>query len=212
MIHILFEGEHENHQHADGHYSISPLTSSVVLIQTEGVNVLFDTGAMTFKERLVEELAARDLEPKDIDHVICSHYHFDHTFNIHLFAGTAIIHVAHALIDQEDVGHVFPPDELRDLPKTIEILETPGHTDIDVSLAYEWEGKTYVCAGDAVREDLIRGENPFSTTRPLQLIKSMKLIFDRADVIIPGHGRVIEGDLKNELYELINNLPLPDES
>ena len=209
MIELLFEGAHQNHQHEGHYYSIDPLASSVILIQTEGVNVLFDTSSMIYTDKLLAALKERGLTPKDIHHVINSHNHLDHTFNDYLFAKTAIIHTAHATLDKEGVAHIFPTDEARDLPKTIELLDTPGHTTTDMSLVYEWEDQTWVCAGDAVREDIICGDAHFSTTRPKQLIESMKLIFDRADVIIPGHGPIIQGARKQELHELLNNLTLP---
>ncbi len=209
MIEVLFEGEHKNFPHEGAYYHIDPLTSSVTLIQEDGVNILFDVSSMVRKDQLLEVLEERGLKPEDIHHVVNSHHHLDHTFNNHLFAGTAFIHSAHAMLDKEGVAHIFPPDEVRGLPKDVELVETPGHTEADVSLVYEWEGKTWMCVGDAVREDLIRAEAPLSTRNPQDLLNTMKLIFERADVIIPGHGRVIEGKLKDELYELLNQLTLP---
>lgn len=206
MIEVLFEGTHENHQHDGKYYSIDPLGSSVVLIQTEGQNILFDTSSMMNRDKLLAALRVRGFEPADINHVVCSHYHFDHTYNNSLFGGTALIHTALAFIDKKGAGHIFAPTEKRGLPSTVELINTPGHTQTDVSLVYEWEGKTWICAGDAVREDLIRGENPLSTKNPDELIASMKLIFARGDVIIPGHGRVIHGALKEELQQLLNSL------
>ncbi len=176
------------------------------MIQTEGQNILFDTSSLVNQEQLLAALKERELGVADIDHVVCSHYHFDHTFNNGLFGGTAKIHTGHAFIGQDGSGHIFPPLEVRELPSTVELMLTPGHTLTDVSLVYEWENQTWICAGDAVREDLIRGENPLSTKDPEQLIASMKLIFERGDVIIPGHGRVISGALKDELEKLLKSL------
>lgn len=206
MIEVLFEGTHENHQHDGAYYSIDPLGSSVVLIQTEGQNILFDTSSMINREKLLAALRERGLNPEDINHVVCSHYHFDHTYNNSLFGGTAFIHTSLAFIDKKGSGHIFAPIEKRGLPSTIELLNTPGHTQTDVSLVYEWEEKVWICAGDAVREDLIRCENPLSTKNPEELIASMKLIFGRGDVIIPGHGRIISGALKDELKQLLYSL------
>ncbi len=210
MITVLLEGTHTNHQHKGQYYHIDPLGSSVTLIQTEGQNILFDTGSMGSKTPLIKALNEHGLEPADIDHIVHSHHHSDHVFNDYLFAGTALIQTCHATLDHDGKGHIFPPAEVRKLPKTVEIMETPGHTQTDISLVYQHEGKTWICAGDAVREDLIRGKNPLSTRNPEQLIKSMKLIFERGDVIIPGHGRVIKGALKDELQQLLDKIPLPD--
>lgn len=211
MIQVLFEGTHENHQHEGRYYHIDPLGSSVTLIQTERQNILFDTSSMTNKDRLIAALREHDLEPKDIHHIVHSHHHFDHTFNDYLFAGKTLIHTCHATLDHQGRGHIFPPPEVRNLPKTVKIIDTPGHTQTDISLVYKHEGETWICAGDAVREDLICGENPLSTRNPEQLLKSMKLIFEQGDVIIPGHGRVIKGALKDELHQKLLKISLTHE-
>ena len=71
---------------------------------------------------------------------------------------------------------------------------------------YEWEGEIWMCVGDAVREDIIRGEARMSAMNSEQFVESMRLIFNRADVIVPGHGRVIRGELKKELHAMLGNL------
>lgn len=212
MIDVLFEGTHENHSHSEGHYSISPLGSSVILIQHDGVNVLYDTSSFIYEERLLEALSKRGLTPSDIHHVVNSHLHLDHCFNNHLFKGVAYFHAGHGTLTPSGEGHVYLDLSLRPLPPFIEWVKTPGHSGPDVSLVYEWQGETWMCVGDAVREDILRGEARFTASSLEQFVESMRLIFDRADVIVPGHGRVIRGDLKKELQLILNhfNIEVPD--
>ncbi|MDP2625063.1 MAG: MBL fold metallo-hydrolase [Candidatus Peregrinibacteria bacterium] len=206
MIEVLFEGTHTNHYHEDGHYSISPLGSSVTLIQQDGVNVLFDTSSFIYEERLIEELAKRRLKPSDIHHVINSHFHLDHCFNNHLFKGTAYQHAGHATLFPNGDAHVYPDPEIRKTPDFLEMIKTPGHTGPDFSVVYKWEGETWMCVGDAVREDIIRGETRLTAAHPERFIESIHKIFERADVIVPGHGQIIQGELKDELQNLLKNL------
>lgn len=70
-----------------------PLACRALLIETDGVKILCETGIGAFFEPkladrfgvqspdrhlLLENLAALDVEPEDIDFVILSHLHFDH--------------------------------------------------------------------------------------------------------------------------------------
>jgi glyoxylase-like metal-dependent hydrolase (beta-lactamase superfamily II) len=212
MIEVLFEGAHKNHSYPDGHYSIQPLGSSVTLIRHEGVNVLFDTSSHAFKAPLLEALKEQGLQPGDIHHVINSHYHLDHCFNDYLFADSASIHTGNASLHPDGEAHIYPDISIRPLPKGIELIKTPGHSGPDVSLVYEWEGETWMCVGDAVREDILRGESRLTASDPERFVESMRLIFNRADVIVPGHGRVIRGALKEELHDVLKrfSLELPD--
>lgn len=212
MIEILFEGAHQNHYYPDGHYSIQPLGSSVTLIQHEGVNVLFDTSSHAFKAPLMHALKERGLEPTDIRHVVNSHYHLDHCFNDYLFAESATIHTGNASLRPDGEAHIYPDISIRPLPSGIDLIKTPGHSGPDVSLVYAWEGKIWMCVGDAVREDILRGESRFTASDPERFVDSMRLIFDRADVIVPGHGRLIRDALKEELHELLKRFKLDEPS
>jgi glyoxylase-like metal-dependent hydrolase (beta-lactamase superfamily II) len=208
MIEVLFEGTHTNKIHQEGHYSIDPLGSSVTLIRLPDVNVLFDTSSFIYKDRLLEALEARGLKPSDIHHVVNSHYHLDHCFNNHLFQETSEQHTNHATLRKDGSVHIYIDSSLRPLPKGLVLVDTPGHTGPDVSVRYEWEHEVWMCVGDAVREDIIRGESKLTAAHPDKFVESMELIFNEADVIVPGHGPVIRGELKTELHALVKQLHL----
>ncbi|MBU1018791.1 MBL fold metallo-hydrolase [Patescibacteria group bacterium] len=207
MIKQLFQGEHQNFKH-DGYYEINPLSSGPVLIKNvRDEIILVDPGAFSHADKLVAALSDEGLNPEDIDFVLNTHHHLDHTSNNYLFKDTATIFTSSAALRPTGETTVYHDRELHEaiLPEGVKSLPTPGHTMSHVSFIYEEEGKVFVCAGDAVREDLIRGENSHSCRDDDSFAKSMRKIFEIADVILPGHGRVIDGELLGELKSEILN-------
>jgi len=203
MIKVLIKGEHTNHYH-NGYYRIDPLTSSVTLIREGENNILVDTGAFVYGEKLKEELAEEELKPEDINYIFNTHYHLDHTTNNYLFP-IAVVFVGNGVLDlKTGICDIFDDKSLRKLPDGVEVLETPGHTSSHFSVVYKDGGQTYVVAGDAVREDILRDpEIPSASQKNPEFWKSVKKIFEVADVIIPGHGDVIEGEKFEELRKLL---------
>ncbi|MCB2147177.1 MAG: MBL fold metallo-hydrolase [Deltaproteobacteria bacterium] len=59
--------------------------STVALIETGGLRVLFDTGSYGDRSLLMERLQALSLDPQALDAVFISHLHYDHCQNIDLF-------------------------------------------------------------------------------------------------------------------------------
>lgn len=61
------------------------LHSTVVLIKKKDSLILIDSGYVTDRELLIENLKSLDVRPSDIDHLILTHFHFDHCGNLNLF-------------------------------------------------------------------------------------------------------------------------------
>lgn len=202
MITVLFEGLHTNHYH-DGYYEIDPLTSSVTLIQNEGKNILIDTGTPKFFPLLKEKLAGHGLVPEDIQYIFNTHFHLDHTGSDAFFPN-AEVRIGRSSLDYKTGrARIYTNEKLIEYPAGIKMIFTPGHTVDHAAYVYEEKGVKYMCAGDAVREDSIRSQRVPRVHVPEKFVASMKLIFEMADVIIPGHGRQISGTLKEELYQLV---------
>lgn len=202
MIKVLFEGVHENH-HGDGYYDIDPLTSSVTLIQSENLNILVDTGTPKFFALLCEKLSELGLKPRDIHHIFNTHYHLDHCGNDAFFPN-AKIWIGRSSLDYA-TGRARVYSDLGKLsyPGGITMIPAPGHTVEHAVYMYEEGGVKYICAGDGVREDIIRDRVIPHVHLRDQFVHTMKMIFESADVIIPGHGRIIQGALKAELYDIV---------
>lgn len=202
MIKVLFEGVHEEHWFT-GYYEIHSLTSSVTLIQDKGINVLIDTGSAAFKDILFKKLQEHSLKPEDVYYICNTHFHLDHTSN-DIFFKNAEVFVGRSKLDYKTgVATIYNDASLMKYPCEIQMIHTPGHTFDHTSYLYEENGLRYVCAGDAIREDFIRQKIIPRVHEREKYLESIRTIFDSADIIIPGHGRIIEGDLKKELYELV---------
>ena len=203
MLKVLFTGEHTNYPD-EGYYRIDPLTSSSTYAFNGTEHFLFDVGALAYQDKLLEELAALGVTPEQIDRVFLTHYHIDHSLNLPLFKN-AKIYTPTALYDlKTGAAKVYTDLSKREIPKEVRVIETPGHTPDHHSYLYEENSKKYIIAGDAVREDLIRTGNINNTHDKENAIKSMQKLFTISDIIIPGHGRVIEGDLYHELKPLVD--------
>lgn len=201
MIEVLLEGIHTNHN-GDGFYDIDPLTSSVSFVQNQGLNMLIDTGTPKFRPIIFEKLAQHKLKPEDIHYIFNTHFHLDHCGNDAFFPN-ATVWVGRSNLDYKTGrARVFMDTKLVEYSGGIKPLFTPGHTHDHTAYLYEENGVRYIFGGDAVREDIIRSRRMPRVHAPEKFLASLKLIFESGDVIIPGHGRIIEGAFKNELYSL----------
>lgn len=205
MIKVLREGVHGNNYY-QGYTNYEPICSSTTLIQTGGKNILVDPGHIALNKELISLLAKEGVRPNDIDYVFLTHHHLDHSSNMGSFFGAKIF-IGGGYIDHAAPSYMVYDDlSLFKLPASFSIVKTPGHTAESMSYFYEEKGVRYVCAGDAVREDILR-EGMLRGMENLEMAQeSVKKIFSLGDVIIPGHGRVIQDDVKKELQKLVDKL------
>ncbi len=201
---VLMEGIHNNKGPIEKKNIIKvidPICSSVILLKGEK-NLLIDTGYYGFEDKLLNALKKQGLKPEEIDIVVNTHRHFDHTANNYLFKKAFQV---------SEMGFWFPKKRI-DVYKSVEdikipgikLIATPGHTKDSCSAIVENNKKTYVMSGDAVDEIIIKAGKDAIQGDKEAYIKSAKKIFEIADVIIPGHGRVIEGNLLKELKGIVD--------
>lgn len=65
--------------------------SSVLLVQTAGRVILFDTGPYAYRPILQNRLKRLGIAPEMIDTVVLSHVHWDHAANADLFPAASIV-------------------------------------------------------------------------------------------------------------------------
>ncbi|NYT02861.1 MAG: MBL fold metallo-hydrolase [Methanosarcinales archaeon] len=150
--------------------------SSSTLIISD-VKIVVDTGLCGEGKLIREGVAKWGLCPEDIDLVVNTHGHEDHTGNNHLFVS----------------ARTLGPGERREghrIAEGVWIMETPGHTLDSVSVVCQSE-RTVIVAGDALPT-----KNNFSKRVPPRLhvdrdlaIRSMERIIETAEIVIPGHDR-----------------------
>ncbi|CAH0560149.1 unnamed protein product [Brassicogethes aeneus] len=154
-------------------------------------NVIIDTLNAWDGDELTEKLQRYQLQPSDINYVVCTHGHSDHMGCNYLFKHA--IHIVGYDVSHTDefYDHDFKGGEEYVINGDIKVIPTPGHTSQDVSVLvctsqglYAITGDLFECEGDAQDENLWQ-EN--SVNVDLQRANRQKIL-SIADYIIPGHG------------------------
>ncbi len=164
-------------------------TSTVTLIMGDSHNIIVDTGFPTEKKKIIQGLAGFNLAPDNIDIVINTHLHGDHTGNNALFKNARfIVHANEFLVKLRNVQVISGDFQLS---ANIKLIETPGHTkgSISVVVRVPEESKTYVIAGDAlpIKDNYLQWVPPGINFNPQVALASMRKIVEIADYVIPGH-------------------------
>lgn len=183
MISLLVEGflKKENGRLLEAHSTVTAVTSDDFIL-------LVDTSSKEYRSRLLDGLKHAGIKAEDVDVLILTHSHDDHTANTDLFPNAEIM--MHPL---EESGipcrRVHDNEEI--LPG-IRILHTPGHTAGSISVLVEDE--RCVIAGDAIptEDNILKNLPPGINIGRDLAMASMHRILSTADSIIPGHGRKID--------------------
>jgi len=179
------------------------INSTITLIQGEK-NIIVDTGWFFTNEKIINSLKDLNLITDDIDIVVLTHTHIDHTMNTYLFDRSLI----YAKFASEYFGQYHDPQkgvlnradvvDGSKLMKGVEILLTPGHTGDSLSVVVDTEDGKIVIAGDAIADkewiDLDKKPNEALIYSLEEYDKSRRKILDIADYIIPGHGDMFKNN------------------
>lgn len=167
--------------------------SSVVLVRSNGKNILADPGFD--RKKLLSGLKKEKLKTSDIDFVFLTHGHIDHSGLAGIFENAKIVDELY--VYQKDAiakhGGVIPGTGLK-------VIRTPGHMEEHCSLIVETKKGVYAVAGDAFwwlenqkqEVDVNKQDNDPEHMDIRKLIASRKKLLELADYIIPGHGKVFK--------------------
>lgn len=195
--------------------SLGSLGLCTIALIRDGGNTLVDTGHFGTRRRVLEALGRLGLMSGDVDRVILTHSHWDHSINLELFRGAKVIiserELAHARSVRGDdwatpMSLASLLGEMRveavrgdcELSGDIRLIETPGHSPGHQSVLVETDGGTMLLTGDAMptMRAYRRGLPDYLTSeaeakRSIERLKALK-----PDVYNPGHDRpfrVVEG-------------------
>jgi glyoxylase-like metal-dependent hydrolase (beta-lactamase superfamily II) len=160
--------------------------ATTTLITTESQRIVVDPGMD--KKALLTALKKKALEPADITDVFITHFHVDHMLNISVFPEARLVDGWCTISQSGGIFHRGHPfgQEIKSIP-------TPGHTPEHASLIVDIRGKVHVIAGDIIwypaknLKEALTLTDPYAYDTEL-LHKSRTLVWQTADVIIPGHG------------------------
>ncbi|MBR9691648.1 MBL fold metallo-hydrolase [Candidatus Woesearchaeota archaeon] len=199
---VLIEGVHEDKLDDEGKIiGCTEICGAITLLKAENEkeeNIIVDTGNRGFEQEIITALKKEGLKPEDVGYVINTHSHFDHLANNYLFKNAKVTASGIWFNNPDRSLDLIEPANI----PGIEIISTPGHAPSHISVIVKSEGKTYVIAGDAMHERYIK-EGLVGFPPNQDYIDSAKKIVDMADVIIPGHGRVIQGNDLEELKQAV---------
>lgn len=183
--------------------------SSVVFIEQQGRNILFDTGGTDLRVDLCPRLASLGVRPEDIDCLVVSHFHLDHVYNYDYFTRAEIVlHEAeiayakegrdpwqphHMLAPILESGRLRGAREGEILAPGVFTLHLPGHTPGCLGLVLEDPAiPTTLVAGDAIKTiaEMATGRAPM-TTDARATLRSVRKAKAMAKRVIPGHDRVL---------------------
>ena len=174
-------------------------SSTATLIQSDNLNIIVDPGMN--RKMLLEGLANEKLGVEDINVVILTHTHLDHSLLAGIFQNAQVF-------DNSDIysfdGKIGGHEGV--IPGTsIKIINTPGHDQFHCSVLVITEDLGRVAiAGDVFwwrdeeeqkidRQSLLDHEDPY--VKDETALKQSRLeILDMAGYIIPGHGKMIKLD------------------
>jgi hydroxyacylglutathione hydrolase len=177
--------------------------SNVYLIKLHDENILIDTGSFLNRKEIISSLKEIDLNPEDINKVILTHNHFDHTGNVKIFKqakiygshedfkskklNTAFIESFKRLIQSPDeeleVKNIQPLEDLN-IPE-FTIIKTPGHTKGSVVLYMPKEKILF--SGDTIFNRGI-GRTDLPNSQPEKMQDSLdKVNALDVDLLCPGH-------------------------
>ncbi|MDD2626257.1 MAG: MBL fold metallo-hydrolase [Candidatus Methanomethylophilus sp.] len=182
-VDVLLPGHLERND--DG--SLDNTYSTVTLIRTgDGRRIIVDTSSpWMYPELMAAFRKKRDIYPNDVDTVVLTHNHTDHTGNVEMFPNAKV------LIHEGEI--VFPGAEIiyedQEIAPGVLLVHTPGHTRGSMSVFVQTDRRVAI-AGDAVplSDNLLKEIPPRQNTDPAAALSSIRAIAAWADVVIPGHG------------------------
>ena len=170
-------------------------SSTSTLIKSNGKNIIFDPGCN--RKMLMDSLSKEGLKPKDINFIVLSHGHLDHSLLTGAFENAKVISFESLLYDN-DLMLEFKEDVLG---KDIRIIKTPGHAAEHLSLLVKTDKGNYCISGDVFwwtdDEKQIPDIHKEDSSHPSELNmneleNSRRKLLELSDFIIPGHGEMFK--------------------
>jgi glyoxylase-like metal-dependent hydrolase (beta-lactamase superfamily II) len=160
--------------------------------------IIIDTGKRSDRHN-IEMLLKHVISPENIDIVIITHLHYDHTGNIDLFSN-AKVYASQETIDEfnnNPFGSVLDEETverlnnitLNPLPlrfEELDIINTPGHTKGSICIWYD--KRKILFSGDTLFDKRQFGRTDLPTSEPDMLMQSIiKLARYHYEYLCPGH-------------------------
>lgn len=174
-------------------------------------NIIVDTGGPWDKQVILDCLKKERIKPENIDFVVCTHGHSDHTGNNNLFPNAILILSYDVCKGDLYTFHDFAHGQPYKIDDEIEIIPTPGHTKQDISVLVRTRQGVVAIVGDLFEnENDLDNQNLWRSFSefPAEQEVSRNKILEIADFIVPGHGDMF-GVKKGKVVHLPKFEPIP---
>jgi glyoxylase-like metal-dependent hydrolase (beta-lactamase superfamily II) len=169
--------------------------STTTLIKSDK-NIVVDGGSAGFDKKIISGLKKEGLTPDDIDIVILTHTHIDHTYNIGLYKNAKVYlkflntHSGMYQVLKDNMLYKIDMMEGFELARDVSVFLTPGHSPDHLSVLVKTDKGNVVVCGDAIAsEHAIKDDpNPNLVWSLDEYKKSRKRVLDKADWLIFGHA------------------------
>lgn len=195
---------------SDSKVMLANCTSTLIKTRC-GNNIIVDTMTAWDGDIIIKALQEHALEPKDINYVVCTHGHSDHTGCNYLFTN-AEWHFVGSCMSRRNKYPEYNWELPFQLLDDVQIIYTPGHTLHCVSLLVkntEMGGTVGIC-GDLFEneQDVLNSQiwvNAGSENIKKQKENRLK-VAKLCSYIIPGHGNifVVTDGIRNKLQQDCN--------
>lgn len=171
---------------------------------------IVDTGVTGSEADILSAIETLGGQWGDVQHVILTHAHGDHTGSLEAILSNAPAAAGHA--GTADLGNISAQQEINGLEDGdevfgLQIIGTPGHTPGHISVYDETSG--ILLAGDAMNgeDGGITGANPRFTEDMDLASDSIKRLSSRTvDTVLFGHGEPVIEDAQAALAALAESL------
>lgn len=162
---------------------------TVTLIKDKDIKMIVDPGTLKDRQILIDALKREGLTIEDINYVCITHSHMDHYRNIGMFPRAKALDYW-GIWDKDTVDEWSPQ-----FTENISIIKTPGHNYDGITLLVKTEQGIVAVVGDIFWKKDYSQDDPYASDKE-KLLKSRKLVLQKADFIIPGHGNMYEVNQK----------------
>ncbi len=159
---------------------------TVTLVKDKDINMVVDPGTLKNQQILIDALKKESLSINDINYVCVTHSHPDHYRNVGMFSDKTKLLEYWGIWDKDTVDDWKP-----NFSDDIEIIKTPGHNRDGITLLVKTDKGIIAICGDVFWKENQPEEDPYASDKK-KLIKSRKLVLEKADYIIPGHGKMFK--------------------
>jgi glyoxylase-like metal-dependent hydrolase (beta-lactamase superfamily II) len=165
-------------------YTGERTASSITLVRDGDARIVVDPGMVARRPLILDPLAALDVAPETVTHVVLSHHHPDHTMNIALFPNAEVIdfwarYRDDLWLDHDGDGYLVSP--------AAQLWLTPGHTGEDVTLVVRADDAVYAMTHLWWHEDRTPAIDPYADDQAA-IERGRARVLAVADIVVPGHG------------------------